>query len=61
MEIITNEFELAAVGGGLAPANRIKCTIGTSGANCTGSLRDFIDLLNDFGARLGCDIYDWTH
>jgi len=61
METITSDLELAAISGGKANVNNIKCTVGTSGANCTGSLSDFVGALNDFGAWLGCSIYDWTH
>lgn len=61
MEIITSEFELAAVGGGYAPSDKIKCKVGSSGVNCEGSLSDFIGTLTQFGAWLGCSIYDWTH
>lgn len=61
MEIITSEYELAAVGGGARSADRIQCMVSSRGFSCTGSLSDFVGALNDFGSWLGGAVYDALH
>lgn len=62
MFTIETAEELAAVGGG------IMCTISNKGISCTGSAKEWgevlfgaFDTLQGWGGDLGIAIYDWTH
>lgn len=61
METISSDFELAAISGGSPAASRIKCTVNSKGASCSGSLDDFVGALNDLGAWIGISLYDALH
>lgn len=56
MMIIDNKQDLVAVSGG-----KIMCSVGTSGANCTGSVGDWMRVFTTVGEAIGSSIYDWTH